>query len=70
MSRENHIPKEPEETHLISLTTKQLKFMIAAVKLAEQVVYRDAAVMEFHGETVCRDEGHSFSIVINKLRGK
>ena len=70
MSRHNPVPTEPEETHLIGFTAKELKFVVAGMKLAEAVVLRDNAIMTFKGETVSRDEGHSFSVVINKLRGK
>lgn len=70
MSRNNPVPKEPEEVHLIGFTTKQLKFIAAAVKLAQEVVKRDHAIIEFRGETVCRDEGNSFKEVLNTLRGK
>ena len=69
MSRASHIPKEPEHTSMIVFTDKELRFLVAAVKLAEQIVKRDHAIMEFKGETVSRDEGGSFKVTLSKLKG-
>lgn len=69
MSIEYPVAKFPEETHLIAFTDKELRFLVAAVKLAEQIVKRDDAIMTFRGETVSRDEGGSFKITLDKLKG-